>query len=57
MTVGLFVVWLAVPCLATVYTVGDSAGWTLGVDYDTWSSSKTFVVGDSLGESFTFTSP
>uniref|UniRef100_A0A7C8Z7L0 Phytocyanin domain-containing protein n=1 Tax=Opuntia streptacantha TaxID=393608 RepID=A0A7C8Z7L0_OPUST len=45
---GLFVVCLAVPCLATVYTVGDSAGWTLGADYNSWSSSKTFVVGDSL---------
>ncbi|KAM7520805.1 hypothetical protein LguiB_019767 [Lonicera macranthoides] len=38
----------AVPCLATVYTVGDSAGWTLGVDYTTWASGKTFNVGDSL---------
>lgn len=41
----------AVPSLATVYTVGDSAGWTLGVDYTTWASGKTFNVGDSLGNS------
>uniref|UniRef100_A0A803MEC4 Phytocyanin domain-containing protein n=1 Tax=Chenopodium quinoa TaxID=63459 RepID=A0A803MEC4_CHEQI len=34
--------------LATVYTVGDSSGWTIGVDYGTWAASKTFVVGDSL---------
>ncbi|OAY72125.1 Blue copper protein [Ananas comosus] len=33
---------------ATVYTVGDSSGWTLGVDYSAWNSGKTFVVGDSL---------
>ncbi|KAM7514546.1 hypothetical protein LguiA_004129 [Lonicera macranthoides] len=37
-----------VPCLATVYTVGDSAGWALSVDYDTWTGGKTFKVGDSL---------
>ncbi|XP_019174177.1 PREDICTED: blue copper protein-like [Ipomoea nil] len=38
----------AVPCLSTVYTVGDTAGWALSVDYGTWSSAKTFKVGDSL---------
>lgn len=47
----LFVVLLscALPCLAKVYTVGDSAGWSLNVDYTTWTSDKTFKVGDSLG--------
>ncbi|CAN6584104.1 unnamed protein product [Malus baccata var. baccata] len=35
-------------CLATVYTVGDSSGWASGVDYSTWTSGKTFKVGDSL---------
>lgn len=38
-----------VPSLAKDYTVGDSAGWGLGVDYGTWASGKTFNVGDSLG--------
>ncbi|CAK9149034.1 unnamed protein product [Ilex paraguariensis] len=38
----------AVPSLATVYTVGDAGGWALGVDYSTWTSGKTFSVGDSL---------
>ncbi|PWA87567.1 Cupredoxin [Artemisia annua] len=33
---------------AKVYTVGDSAGWALGVDYNTWASDKTFKVGDKL---------
>ncbi|KAK9072136.1 hypothetical protein SSX86_008568 [Deinandra increscens subsp. villosa] len=33
---------------AKVYTVGDSAGWALSVDYNTWASDKTFNVGDSL---------
>lgn len=42
-----------VPCLATVYTVGDSAGWALSVDYNTWTSGKTFKAGDSLGKSST----
>ncbi|KAI3852288.1 hypothetical protein MKX03_018933 [Papaver bracteatum] len=34
--------------LATDYTVGDTAGWASGVDYDTWTSGKTFAVGDKL---------
>ncbi|XP_010939704.1 mavicyanin [Elaeis guineensis] len=33
---------------ATVYTVGDTSGWTSGVDYSTWTSGKTFAAGDSL---------
>ncbi|KAJ9545434.1 hypothetical protein OSB04_025141 [Centaurea solstitialis] len=37
-----------IPCLAKVYTVGDSSGWSLGVDYKTWTSDKTFKVGDTL---------
>ncbi|XVE60539.1 hypothetical protein DITRI_Ditri05aG0136900 [Diplodiscus trichospermus] len=41
---------MVVPSLATVYTVGDTSGWTLGVDYSTWTKGKTFKVGDSLGE-------
>jgi len=35
-------------CLATDYTVGDSAQWNLGVNYSTWASGKTFAVGDKL---------
>ncbi|KAK6940198.1 Phytocyanin domain [Dillenia turbinata] len=34
--------------LATAYTVGDTSGWTLGFDYSTWASDKTFTVGDNL---------
>lgn len=37
------------PNLATVHTVGDTSGWSVGVDYGTWASGKTFVVGDKLG--------
>ncbi|XP_039003368.1 blue copper protein-like isoform X2 [Hibiscus syriacus] len=37
-----------VPSLATVYTVGDTSGWTTGVDYTVWTKDKTFKVGDSL---------
>ncbi|CAH8282506.1 unnamed protein product [Eruca vesicaria subsp. sativa] len=33
----------------TVHKVGDSSGWTMmGVNYETWASSRTFQVGDSL---------
>ncbi|KAF8388029.1 hypothetical protein HHK36_026695 [Tetracentron sinense] len=35
---------------ATVYKVGDSAGWTTigNVDYKKWASTKTFHVGDTV---------
>ncbi|XP_077224586.1 mavicyanin-like [Tasmannia lanceolata] len=33
---------------ATVYTVGEANGWSTNVDYSTWTSGKTFSVGDSL---------
>ncbi|KAK1367060.1 blue copper protein-like [Heracleum sosnowskyi] len=38
----------AVPSFGKDYTVGDSSGWALSVDYSTWASDKTFNVGDSL---------
>lgn len=50
---GLLVLLAAVaaaPAHATDYTVGDSSGWSSGVDYTTWASGKTFAVGDNLGE-------
>ncbi|KAL0414144.1 UNVERIFIED_CONTAM: Early nodulin-16 [Sesamum radiatum] len=35
--------------MGAVYTVGDSAGWTnTGVDYESWASSHTFKVGDTV---------
>ncbi|GLU16135.1 hypothetical protein SLE2022_325850 [Rubroshorea leprosula] len=40
--------FMAMPTLATVYTVGDTSGWATGVDYSTWTKGKTFAVGDSL---------
>ncbi|KAK8580375.1 hypothetical protein V6N13_143482 [Hibiscus sabdariffa] len=44
----LLVSCMVVPSLAKVYTVGDGSGWTTGVDYSTWTSGKSFKVGDSL---------
>lgn len=41
-------------CVATDYTVGDWAGWTLGLDYNSWTAGKTFTVGDNLGNLFSF---
>ncbi|KAL8049966.1 hypothetical protein ABFX02_06G053200 [Erythranthe guttata] len=35
-------------CAATVYTVGDSAGWDISTDIDSWAKDKTFSVGDTL---------
>ena len=34
---------------ATEYTVGDSAGWTNGPNYLTWSQKYNFTTGDTLG--------
>jgi len=46
------VLMLALPTVFGVdYTVGDSSGWSSGVDYSTWASGKTFKVGDNLGKS------
>uniref|UniRef100_A0A0E0GAJ0 Phytocyanin domain-containing protein n=1 Tax=Oryza nivara TaxID=4536 RepID=A0A0E0GAJ0_ORYNI len=47
---GLVVLLLAAvaPAFAVDYTVGDTSGWSSGVDYVTWAKSKTFSVGDSL---------
>ncbi|CAL4967959.1 unnamed protein product [Urochloa decumbens] len=39
---------VAAPAYATDYVVGDSSGWTSGVDYTTWAKGKTFSVGDNL---------
>lgn len=33
---------------ATVYTVGDSAGWDISADFPSWLTGKTFYVGDVL---------
>lgn len=41
-------------CCGAVYKVGDSSGWTsLGsVDYQHWASTKTFHVGDTIGNNY-----
>ena len=49
----LFVTFFVPRVLAgTNYTVGDKSGWNLGVDYFSWTSDKTFFVGDNLGKLF-----
>ncbi|XP_076894122.1 stellacyanin-like [Bidens hawaiensis] len=35
-------------CLATTYTVGDSSGWDISTDVDSWAQNKHFIVGDVL---------
>jgi len=39
---------------ASVYKVGDSAGWTtLGnIDYRKWAATKNFQIGDIISKSF-----
>lgn len=48
LAVLLLLVVCSSPAAATSYTVGDGSGWTTGVDYTTWASTKSFKVGDSL---------
>nr|KJB38693.1 hypothetical protein B456_006G274100 [Gossypium raimondii] len=33
---------------AATYVVGDTSGWDISSDIDSWASSKTFNVGDVL---------
>ncbi|PQQ08252.1 mavicyanin-like [Prunus yedoensis var. nudiflora] len=48
----IFLVMLALcgVCFGAVYRVGDSSGWSSGglVDYNEWTSTKDFHVGDTL---------
>ncbi|XP_068635998.1 blue copper protein-like, partial [Aristolochia californica] len=39
---------LSLHCHATVYTVGDTAGWDISTDLGSWLSGKEFNVGDTL---------
>ncbi|RLN04594.1 blue copper protein-like [Panicum miliaceum] len=49
---ALIALLVAVSCAAAAsavtFTVGDTQGWNLGVDYDTWARGKNFSVGDTL---------
>lgn len=44
----LVVLGLAATSMAKVYTVGDSAGWDVSADLESWPVNKTFFVGDIL---------
>lgn len=33
-----------------MYTVGDTAGWDISSDLDSWVTGKRFVAGDVLGK-------
>ncbi|KAF5190139.1 Early nodulin-like protein [Thalictrum thalictroides] len=44
-----FAFLLILPAVYAVdYTVGDTNGWTQGIDYTTWTAGKTFNTGDTL---------
>jgi len=47
----LLLLLVAVPAVfAVTFQVGDNDGWTIGVEYTSWVSEKTFRVGDTLGK-------
>ncbi|PIN22602.1 hypothetical protein CDL12_04683 [Handroanthus impetiginosus] len=39
---------LTLTCSATLYLVGDSGGWDISTDLDSWAKDKTFSVGDTI---------
>ncbi|KAI4306292.1 hypothetical protein L6164_029580 [Bauhinia variegata] len=45
---ALFMTTTMASSLPNGHVVGDSAGWTTGVDYKKWASSQTFYVGEVL---------
>lgn len=48
----LVLVSFATTSMATTYIVGDTSGWDISTNLDTWASDKTFKVGDVLRKSF-----
>ncbi|KHN19106.1 Uclacyanin-2 [Glycine soja] len=47
--VSFLVLLLAFPTVfGADHEVGDTGGWALGVNYNTWASGKTFRIGDNL---------
>lgn len=48
----LVLVSFATTSIATTYVVGDTSGWDISTNLDTWASDKTFKVGDVLRKSF-----
>jgi len=43
-------------CSATTYTVGDTSGWDISTNLDTWVADKNFKVGDVLSKYLTLLS-
>lgn len=52
----LAVVVLPTVAMATQHVVGDNAGWTVNQKYDDWAKDKTFYVGDTLGNEWSYMS-
>ncbi|KAF5743621.1 hypothetical protein HS088_TW08G00206 [Tripterygium wilfordii] len=46
--VNLILAFALTTCHATNYVVGDTSGWDISSDLDTWAAGKTFTVGDTL---------
>ncbi|XP_071713571.1 mavicyanin-like [Rutidosis leptorrhynchoides] len=45
---GLLTFGFAITSDATTYTVGDSSGWDISTNLNTWEQGKKFIVGDVL---------
>ncbi|XP_019192032.1 PREDICTED: mavicyanin-like [Ipomoea nil] len=45
---ALMILNLGLSCSARTYIVGDSSGWDISTDLDSWSFGKRFLVGDVL---------
>lgn len=47
----LVILSVALTINAANYMVGDSSGWDISSNLDTWPQDKAFKVGDTLGKS------
>lgn len=45
----LLILYLSSTCTASTYMVGDTSGWDISTDLESWTNDKQFNVGDVLG--------
>lgn len=51
---SLLFAFAAITCSATTYTVGDTSGWDISTNLETWVADKKFNKGDVLGKCLMF---
>lgn len=49
---ALVLIVCSLTCGATLYMVGDTSGWDISTNLETWVKDKRFLVGDDLRKYF-----